>query len=329
MAKSLRSESWEPVRIRNAVKILVIKPSSLGDIIHGLLVADRIRSQLPSVQIDWVARDVFAGLVGASGIARKVLRFQRSPVGFMRICREIRQETYDVTLDMQGLARSGVMTFVSHAKIKLGRFDSREGSGMFYKVKVPRPRSPLPHHAVEILRQFQRPLGLYDLAPEVLKFPDSPEVADPPTRGAILLFPESRRADKEWPGFAELAHRLAVRFPERTIAWMGTGNQEIPGRTDLPANFVDYRRRIPVKSLPSTMKEAAVVVANDSGPMHLAAAMARPVVALFGPTDPRQYGPYPSDRPSNVVIREESGDLSKVDVGEVEKAVIRLAGNER
>ncbi|MBC2600261.1 ADP-heptose:LPS heptosyltransferase [Puniceicoccus vermicola] len=306
------------------MRILIIKPSSFGDIVHALLVVDRIRTQIPDVEIDWVARDIFAGMVEASGLARKVLRFERSPGGFLRVCREMRKEIYDVTLDMQGLARSGIMTFFSRSKMKIGRYDAREGSKFFYRVKVPIPPGPPPYHAVEILRQFQRPLGLYDLDPEALSFPNSPKLPEGPPPGSILLFPESRRAEKEWQGFADLAQSLAKRFPDRTIGWLGTGKEPLAEKGDFPETVVDYRGKVPLASLPSVMREAAVVVANDSGPMHLAAAMDRHVIAVFGPTDPKLYGPYPFDKPENVSIRGEQGDLKNVSVEAVEEAVLRL-----
>tara|TARA_R100000027_G_scaffold67687_1_gene67785 strand:+ start:3750 stop:4697 length:948 start_codon:yes stop_codon:yes gene_type:complete len=306
------------------VRILIIKPSSFGDIIHGLLVAERLRSQIPGVQIDWVARDIFAGLVEASGLVDRVLLFKRSPGGFVRVCREIRQETYDVVLDMQGLARSGIMTFSAKAKVKLGRFDAREGSRFFYKVSIPKPPGPGPYHAVEILRQFQRSMGLYDLDPVALDFAKSAAVPGSPPEGAILLFPESRRAEKEWSGFGELAKRLAAKYPDRTIGWLGTGDGPMGSSGQMPGNVVDYRGKVPLASLPAAMRNASCIVANDSGPMHLAAAMGRPVIAVFGPTDPRQYGPYPENCSTNVSIRGEGGDLSNVSVEEVEESIQNL-----
>ena len=303
------------------MRILIIKPSSFGDIIHGLVVAGKIKEQLPEARIDWVARDIFAGLVEASALANRVYRFHRSPRGFWKVCREIRGDAYDVVIDMQGLARSGFMTFAARAKIKIGRFDAREGSRFFYKVKTPMPRGPRPFHAVEILRQFQRPLGLYDLEPSKLDFPESPEVTDGPPPGSILLFPESRRPEKEWPHFFALAERLAERYPGRPISWLGTGENELGAGKEIPETLVDHRGKIPMASLPSVIREASIIVANDSGPMHLAAAMEKPVVAVFGPTDPAQYGPYPSSRPTNVSIRGERGDLAKVTVESVQEAI--------
>lgn len=303
----------------------MIKPSSFGDIVHGLLVVDRIRSQAGPAKIDWVARDLFAPLVEASGIASRVIRFQRSPLGFCRVLREIRGETYDLVLDMQGLARSGIMTFWARGKMKIGRFDAREGSRFFYKVKTPMPPGAPPYHAIDILRQFQRPLGLYDLEPGLLDFPDAPPLQTSLPEGAILLFPESRRAEKEWPGFAELASRLAERFPESVIAWCGTGTGSLPSA--VPPKAVDLRGQVSIKQLPSLLREASVVVANDSGPVHLASAMGKPVVAVFGPTDPKRYGPYPVGRDGNVVVAPRNGALADLDGETVLRAVEGLLRN--
>lgn len=308
------------------MRILIIKPSSFGDIVHALLVVDRIRSQLEVARIHWVARDVFAPLVEASGLADRILRFERSPGGFLRVLREIRQETYDVVLDMQGLARSGWMTFAARAKIKIGRFDAREGSRLFYKVRVPPPPGPAPHHAVEILRQFQRALGLYDLAPETLGFPDAVP-AQPLPPGSILLFPESRRAEKEWPGFADLAAALRKSHPQRRIGWCGTGGGSPRGGGGLPEGVADLRGKVPLAALPAVMREAALVVANDSGPVHLAAALGRPLAAVYGPTDPARFGPWPADRPGNAVLRAPGGDLRRLEAAEVVRALPDLASS--
>ncbi len=303
------------------VRILVVKPSSFGDIVHALLVVDRIRSQLETARVDWVARDTFAPLVEASGLANRIFVFKRSPGGLLRLLRCLRRETFDVVLDMQGLARSGLMTFAARAKVKIGRSDAREGAGFFTRVRAPLPQSPPPHHAVEILRQFQHPLGLYDLDPQTLSFPDAPPLPKSPPSGGILLFPESRREEKEWPGFADLVTALRKRFPGHSVALCGTGKGPAPLPDSPDGGFLDLRGRVPLGSLPHLVGESAVVVANDSGPVHLAAAMGRPVVAVYGPTDPVRFGPYPPADPANRVLRAPQGDLDRLGVDQVAAAV--------
>ncbi len=89
-------------------RILIIKPSSMGDIIHGLLIAEAIKTQLPKVSIDWVVRSEFAGLVQASAVIDHTYIFERAAGvgGFVRLIREVRRERYDALLDLQGLART-------------------------------------------------------------------------------------------------------------------------------------------------------------------------------------------------------------------------------
>ena len=98
-------------------RILIIKPSSIGDIIHGLLVAEAIQAQLPNVSIDWVVRREFAELVDAASVIDQTFIFKRTGGirGFVRLMRAIRAQRYDVVIDLQGLARTGILTRAARA----------------------------------------------------------------------------------------------------------------------------------------------------------------------------------------------------------------------
>ena len=122
-------------------EILVIKPSSVGDILHGLQVAQSIKDQAPDSRITWVVRDRFAPLVETCATVDEVLYFRRGrgPRAFLALLREIRARRYDTVLDFQGLARTGVMTMAARATHKIGRGDAREGAGLFYRQRAPLP----------------------------------------------------------------------------------------------------------------------------------------------------------------------------------------------
>ncbi|MEM0966532.1 MAG: glycosyltransferase family 9 protein [Verrucomicrobiota bacterium] len=311
------------------MRILIIKPSSFGDIVHGLVVAERILSQLPGARIDWVARDLFAGLVRASGLVEKVYEFHRSPRGFLQIVKQLRSETYDTVLDFQGLARSGLMLLASRSKVKIGRFDGREGSRLFARIQTAPPSGTSPFHAIDILRQFQHSMGLENLSPGVLDFANSERPDFSVRKGSILLFPESRRPEKEWGGFGDLAKRLSSEFPEKEIVWLGTGTEPLQDSLHGISALIDGRQKVSLVSLPALVRESSVTVANDSGPIHLAAAMNRPVVGVFGPTDPRCYGPYPLDRNINRVVMAPDGNLATLECdrvfSEVKEVLLRQA----
>lgn len=354
-------------------QLLVVKPSSLGDIIHGLLVMETLRQRQPQLQIDWVVRDIFAPLVEACATVRRRYVFHRKGGlgAFGQLVTEIRETDYDAVVDMQGLARSGLLGLLSgvaRAK-RYGRSDARELSGLTYghRARLPRQHEAgedCPAHAVDILRQF---LPLFGVAADVplgtLRFASgelSPVVAEVLGSGRplILLFPESRRPEKEWAGFPALTDLLlsageGVSAEGRTsaegidacgaaasvssgasaaavegrgqplVCWLGSSVVADGGRANA-ADFINLTGRTSLAELPALVGAASVVVANDSGPMHLAAAMGRNVVALFGPTDPRRYGPYPLDSPRHTVLRAASGRLADILPEAVAEAVWRL-----
>ncbi len=151
-------------------RVLIIKPSSLGDIIHGLQVAQSLRAQNPEVEIDWVAAKAFAPLVRACPTVDRIFEFDRkgSLASFARLAKEIRREKYDWALDMQGLARSALLLAAARAKRKAGRADGREGSKMLVRDKPALPLKGSLSHALEILLQF---LPLLDLKAELTAEP--------------------------------------------------------------------------------------------------------------------------------------------------------------
>lgn len=307
---------------------LVIKPSSLGDIIHGLQIMQAAAEACGPVEITWVAGDSFASLVEQAAVVNRVVVFQRrGGVGsFLRLLGELRRERYDRVIDLQGLARSGLMTWAARAADKLGRSDAREGSRLAYRRTTP-PVADTARHAVDRLADF---LPLLHSAPVAPARPVhwKPRVlqAEIETKAsqAILIFPDSRRPEKQWPYFAELTNHLAERFPGRSLVWCGS-QSGAGARLDCERPQVaDWCGKTALADLPELINRAALVVANDSGPMHLAAAAGKPVVALFGPTDPRCYGPWPLDDSRHRVLRAPAGDLSRLEVTVVADAVAQL-----
>ena len=141
--------------------ILIIKPSSLGDIIHGLQFAESLRSEIDNARISWVARELFAPLVQSCRTVHYTHIFHRkgSILGFVKLIREIRQAQFDWVLDLQGLLRSGILCKGARAKNKAGRSDAREGARWLYPINVPLPPTGTESHALEILMEFKRLFG--------------------------------------------------------------------------------------------------------------------------------------------------------------------------
>ena len=245
--------------------------------------------------------------------------------GFIRLIREIRQTHYDWVLDLQGLFRSGALCRFARADNKAGRSDAREGAGWFYQTRVPLP-SLGQAHALEILMEFQRLFDLEPAEPPPLKFDD--KLSDD-NRGAlgqaqgkrVLIFPESRREEKEWPHFEELTRTLLGQVPELQLVRVATSGAE-PEKAE-PGRLVNLSGCTAIKELPALIDSADLIVANDSGPMHLAAAMHKPVVALFGPTDPKRFGPW--GQMENVLSAPDA-DMSRLPATQVADFILQKLG---
>jgi ADP-heptose:LPS heptosyltransferase len=304
-------------------ELLVIKPSSLGDIVHGLQVATSLKAQVKDLRISWIVREMFAPIVRASEAVDAVYVFERKggTKGFLKLMKEVRKTRFDYVFDMQGLLRTGLMTSRVRADHKVGRSDAREFSGVFYDSRVPLPPDGRRSHALDILLQFcpvlgakpelMGPLQFRDADSLSLKFLDGRGGSRP-----IILFPDSRREEKKWGGFKQLTQLLIKESKARKVVW--AGNNVVPDRGAFPeAQFLNLTGNTSLVSLPSLVKKADWVISNDSGPMHLAAAMGVRVFAIFGPTDPRMFGPYPMGAAGNHVIQAPVGDLKLLSVRDV------------
>jgi heptosyltransferase-1 len=299
--------------------ILVVKPSSLGDIIHGLQVVESLRVQQPHVKITWVVADAFAPVVRACRTVDSIFVFERKGGlrGFVRLLRQIRQARhYDCVLDLQGLARSGLMTLFARAGRKIGRADAREGACFCYGETVALPEVSEPH-AVEVLCQFLPSFGLsnrvegtlvFDLPNPQLQLPESLDQA-------ILVFPESRREEKNWPYFAEFVTRVANDFPERNLLWCGSA--AIADVCPTGPNVYNLAGQTGLLDVIALIQAAGAVLANDSGPIHIAAAVGTPVLALFGPTPPEAYGPYPLQAEQHITLRSDEHTMGSLSVDTV------------
>jgi heptosyltransferase-1 len=304
-------------------ELLIIKPSSLGDIVQALQVATSLKAQCEKLRISWVVREIFAPIVRACDAVDHVYVFERKggAKGFLRLTKELRKRKFDYVFDMQGLLRTGLMTSRVHAEHKVGRSDAREWSGMFYSEKVPLPPAGKRSHALDILLQFCPLLGAKAELRGTLRFRevDSLNLRFAHGRGGekpILMFPDSRRAEKCWGGFKQLTELLLREDRSRKVIW--AGSNYVHDRDAFPAaQFFNLTGNTSLVSLPALIKRADWVIANDSGPMHLAAALGVKVLGVFGPTDPQLFGPYPLNAPTNVVVQAPVGDLKLLSVKEV------------
>lgn len=296
--------------------ILVVKPSSLGDVLHGLQVIESLRVQQPQIHVSWVVVDALAPLLEACQTVDEVFIFKRKGglCAFVRLLRKIRRSRhYDAVLDLQGLARSGLMTLCARADRKIGRSDAREGARFCYGETVPLPAAQV-SHAVTILSGFLPLLGASASVQGCLVFNFEKSRLDrtDDLEQAVLVFPESRREEKNWPYFTDFVEEVALDFPTTQFIWCGS--ERLADQCPHGSNIVNLAGRTNLLDMVALVQRALCVVANDSGPVHLAAAMSIPVLGLYGPTDPNKYGPFPLSRKSNRVLRAPDGLLSQLTV---------------
>lgn len=298
--------------------LLVIKPSSLGDIVHALQVVQTLVREQPDCRITWVVRERFAGLVQAAPFVHEVIIFRRRDGwrAFVRLLRQLRERPFDAVWDMQGLLRSGLMTAAARSPAKWGRFDAREGARLFYRNRVPRPAGDGPYHALEILLPFLDTAGVKPRLefPLNLRYPltypwQSFFAGDP--RNTFVIFTDSRGAEKEWPRFDELTALIFQQLPDSRVAWCA-GKPAEP-KVPVPKERFLNLTGCPMDQMIALVRQPATFVGNDSGPMHLSAASGNRVLAIFGPTSPRRFGPYPLENPKHLAVEAPAGQLAQLE----------------
>lgn len=313
-------------------ELLIIKPSSLGDIVQALQVATSLKAQVADLRISWIVREMFAPIVRSCEAVDRIYVFERKggTKAFLKLMAEVRKTPFDYVFDMQGLLRTGLMTSRAKAETKVGRSDAREWSGLFYDKKVPLPPDGRRSHALDILLQFCPVLGAKPELRGHLRFRegDSLNLTFADGKGGskpYVLFPDSRRADKNWGGFKQLTEMILREDRSRKVVW--AGSTRLPDKAAYPASqFLNLTGNTSLVSLPALVKKAEWLICNDSGPMHLAAALGVKVLAIFGPTDPRLYGPYPIGGPTNHVIQAPVGDLKLLSARDVYARLVKIRG---
>lgn len=285
--------------------LLFIKPSSLGDIVHALPTLDALRSRFPQARITWLVKQEWAGFVQRVEGVDEICAVAPGLRGWFGKVPRLRAEGVDLAVDLQGLFRSGVMTRLSGAPVRLGFANAREGSPLFYSHRVAVPSPDM--HAVDRYLLVAEALGAP--RPSVPRFRLSiPRTDDEAVnllftrrgitsdRPWIAMNVSARWPTKRWPvaSFAALIDRLQESGAGPVVLIGAPGEravaEEVSGLTGRPP--VSLVGHTMPDLLPALLRRAAVLVTNDSGPMHIAAAVGTPVVAFFGPTSPVRTGPY-------------------------------------
>jgi len=303
------------------LKILILKPSSLGDVVQALPVLRLLKSHLPASSIFWWIDSQFAPLLENDPDLTSVVRFERKRWAaprhwpeMLRSIRWLRAQNFDWVIDLQCLARSGAFAWLANGKFLIGLDEPREGARGFYDVAVRRPSfhthavdwylAVLPRVGVPLHWNFQwlpeQPAAAAELRRKWPGVASHRKVAGrEPVRTEhwIALQPGARWLTKRWPVeyFAELVRLLANHFRNTRFAILGDRKDKPLGEIILravPERSLNLCGETSLPEMVEWLRLCDLMVTNDTGPMHIAAALGKPLIALFGPTEPRRTGPY-------------------------------------
>ena len=290
------------------MKILILKPSSLGDVVHALPVLRLLKQHYRDAEIYWWIERRNAPLLEGDPDLAGLVHFDRERWAapwhwgdIWKCVRELRGHRFDLVIDLQALARSSAVGWLGAGSFFIGLHDWRELAPGYYDVSVPRPTPQT--HAVDWYLETLRVLGV----PVHFNFewmPKRENVAREMEarwglngKPMVALLPGARWDNKRWPSghFRELVLRLRSRHPALRFAILGAGSDAAAAAeiaSAAPDQCLDLTARTSLLQTVEVLRACQAVVTNDTGPMHMAAALRKPIVALFGPTNPRRTGPY-------------------------------------
>ena len=274
--------------------ILLVKPSSLGDVVHTLPALRFIKSSFPRSKIYWVVNTEWSPLLEQNPDLEGVIRFPRSSfrgfrglIRFWQWCRELHHLQPDLVLDFQGLLRSALISRGARSRLVLGLADAREGAKFFYR-RVARVTTG--QHAVLRYLALASLAGADTSGQIEFKLPEGRPIPNfELPHQFVALHPFSRGAGKSLSG-AEVSQLTYALAPIPVI---------IVGKSDSPVyvthNAASLVNRTDLEQLIWLLRKAAFVISVDSGPMHLSAAVSREILSIHFWTDPAKVGPFRDD----------------------------------
>jgi len=298
--------------------ILILKLSSLGDILHALPALKALRGRFPAAKISWLVDKPYREIIKASPYLDEVIIFEKedwkrlrlfSALGkFIRLISRLRKGKFDLAIDLQGLFRSSFIALLSGAKTRIGFANARELSPFFYSHRIAVPDKNM--HAVERYlltahffgcpdneeRDFALKINEKDIRYIEMRLRSGTATGERPL---VAVCPSARWRSKRWPAerFAHLCKVLNKEWDANIVIIGGKEDIEVANlvKTLADSRPLSMAGETTLGQLTALLKKTDLLITNDSGPMHLAAALGTRVVTIFGPTDPRLTGPYGKD----------------------------------
>ncbi|MGC2195458.1 MAG: glycosyltransferase family 9 protein [Terriglobales bacterium] len=335
-------------------RILIVRLSSMGDVLHALPAAVMLREAFPQATLGWVIEERWAELLCALSTPRSGARSPQRPLvdvihpvslkkwrssivsnhTWERIAAslsDLRALRYEVAVDLQGAVRSAILARWSGAPVVAGATQPRENlASLWYSRKVITQR---PHVIEQYAELAETVIG------HPLPIPDAVLPCDPIAeeavekrlramniRGFAVLNPGAGWGAKQWPAerYGHVAQALSRQGIQPVINF-GPREEELAKVAEAASGGAARVMSFSVGELVALMRRARLFIGGDTGPMHLAAALHIPVVALFGPTDPGRNGPF---RTKSIVLRNPSSSTTLTHRAEPDKGLLALSAGE-
>ena len=258
------------------MNILVIRLGAMGDILHALPAVEMLARAQPASRIHWIAEERWHPLLNGHPAIAALLSFDRTSArSIWNTRRRLRQTRFDLTIDFQGLIKSGLVAWQSGAQRIVGAAVTRESlAGVFYTERIVAQAAHVVDQHCELVSTSR---------PEPVWLPDGQPEGKLPSGPFVLASPFAGWTSKQWPleHYAALSKLLPVPLVLNVAPAQAA---EVAGMNHVHVSSI--------AGLIHATRKATAVLGVDSGPLHLAAALRKPGVALFGGTDPQRNGPY-------------------------------------
>jgi heptosyltransferase I len=335
-------------------RLLIVRLSAMGDIIHTLPAAQALRQAFPSAMIGWLIEERWAELLCAPGMPRRGPRSAQRPLAdwvhtasltgwgksltsistvqqIAKVWNDVRSAHYDVAVDLQGAIRSAVLARWSGAKMVYGSAEPREAPASLWYTRRVVARGV---HVVEQNLSLAEAVAQQKLTLPRAEFPRDLEVgrrmdqrlADEGLGPFAILNPGAGWGAKRWPAerYGQAARALA-KDGVHTILNYGPGEENLARDAEAASGGTARAMKCSITELIALTRRARLFIGGDTGPMHLAAALRVPVVAIFGPTDPARNGPSGT---RSVVLRNPASPTTHARKTQPDEAMLEISVDE-
>jgi len=343
--------SAESAEVSKVERLLIVRLSAMGDVIHTLPAAQALREAYPQATIGWLIEERWAELLCAPGSTRRGPRSPKRPLvdwvhtvsltewrkslfsistveQIARVWNDIRSTRYDIAVDLQGAIRSAVLAHWSGARIVWGAAESRESPASLWYTRRAVARGA---HVIEQYLSVAQAVAAKKLKRPRVQLPrDSAteqrighRLGQFGVRDFAILNPGAGWGAKRWPPerYGCVAKSLAAGGV-RSIINYGPGEEDLAHATEAASQGTATPLKSSLTELIALTRRARLFIGGDTGPMHLAAALQVPVVAIFGPTDPARNGPYGT---RSIVLRNPASPTTHARRSEPDEGLLEIS----